>query len=212
MRTEDLIAALTADQMVPALPLGRTLMLASACGAAMASVVFFIVVGVRTDIAQAAETARFLLKFVLTLGVTIPAIGLVIRLARPAAPIGIWAWAFAVVPALLLVSVGAELVTVPASAWVTTLVGANWWKCLTVIPMLSIPPLACVLLALRHGAPTSPGFAGTVAGLLSAGIAATLYASNCTDDSPLFVATWYPIAIGIVALAGNRVGRWLLRW
>ena len=31
--------------------------------------------------------------------------------------------------------------------------------------------------------------------VLAGGIAATLYAAHCTDDSPLFVATWYTIAI-----------------
>jgi hypothetical protein len=38
------------------------------------------------------------------------------------------------------------------------------------------------------------------------------YATNCFDDSPLFVVTWYPLAIGTVTLAGYLSGRWLLRW
>jgi hypothetical protein len=54
--------------------------------------------------------------------------------------------------------------------------------------------------------------AGAVAGLAASGIAATFYASNCTDDSPLFVITWYPIAILIVAAVGYLIGRKLLRW
>jgi hypothetical protein len=83
---------------------------------------------------------------------------------------------------------------------------------LSLIPFLSIGPLACILLALRQGAPTEPGLAGAVAGLVSGGIAATLYASHCTDDSPLFVATWYPMAIGGVALVGYVAGSRLLRW
>ena len=33
--------------------------------------------------------------------------------------------------------------------------------------------------------------AGAVAGLAAGGVAATLYAAHCTDNSPLFVATWY---------------------
>jgi hypothetical protein len=42
--------------------------------------------------------------------------------------------------------------------------------------------------------------AGAIAGLAASGIAATFYATNCTDDSPLFVITWYPLATGFVAL------------
>ena len=63
----------------------------------------------------------------------------------------------------------------------------------------------------RHAAPTRPSLAGAVAGLVASGIAATLYASS-TDDSPLFVATWYPLAIGIVVLAGYVAGSRCLRW
>ena len=78
--------------------------------------------------------------------------------------------------------------------------------------LLSCPLLlAAALIGLRHGAPTRPALAGAIAGLLSAGLAATLYAAHCTDDSPLFVATWYTIATALVtatgALAGSRVLR-----
>jgi hypothetical protein len=65
---------------------------------------------------------------------------------------------------------------------------------------------------LRHGAPARPALAGALAGLISAGFAATLYASNCTDDSPLFVATWYPIAIAMVSAAGALIGSRMLKF
>jgi hypothetical protein len=65
---------------------------------------------------------------------------------------------------------------------------------------------------MRNGAPENPGIAGALAGLMSAGIAATLYASNCFDDSPLFVATWYPLATLLVAGVGFISGRRWLRW
>jgi hypothetical protein len=65
---------------------------------------------------------------------------------------------------------------------------------------------------LRHGAPTRPAVTGAIAGLMSAGLAATLYASHCTDDSPLFVATWYSIATALVAAIGALAGPRLLRF
>jgi hypothetical protein len=93
----------------------------------------------------------------------------------------------------------------------TRLVGQNSRVCMTAIPVMSLPLLTAALIALRHGAPTRPVLAGAIAGLLSAGLAATFYASHCTDDSPLFVATWYTIATALVtaigALAGSRVLR-----
>jgi hypothetical protein len=48
--------------------------------------------------------------------------------------------------------------------------------------------------------------------MLSAGLAATLYASHCTDDSPLFVATWYTIATALVATIGALAGSKMLRF
>ena len=53
---------------------------------------------------------------------------------------------------------------------------------------------------------------GAMAGLLSAGLAATLYASHCPDDSPLFVATWYTIATALVTAIGALVGSKVLRF
>ena len=72
--------------------------------------------------------------------------------------------------------------------------------------------LAAALIGLRHGAPARPAVSGALAGLLSAGLAATLYASHCTDDSPLFVITWYTLATTLVAAVGALAGLKLLRF
>src|SRR2546423_11672140 len=85
----------------------------------------------------------------------------------------------------------------------TRLVGNNSRVCMTAIPALSLPILAGALIGLRHGAPARPTVAGAIAGLLSAGLAATLYASHFTDDSPLFVAARYTISTA----RGNAGGR-----
>jgi len=67
------------------------------------------------------------------------------------------------------------------------------------------------MAALRQGAPSNPGWTGATAGLAASGIAATFYAANCNDDSPLFVATWYPIAILAVSAAGCLIARRALK-
>jgi hypothetical protein len=84
--------------------------------------------------------------------------------------------------------------------------------CLTVIPLMSLPILAASLWALRRGAPTRPGLTGAVAGLMSAGAAAALYAFWCTDDSPFFYTVRYGAAILIVTAVAALVGRRILRW
>jgi hypothetical protein len=77
---------------------------------------------------------------------------------------------------------------------------------------LSLPLLAASLIGLRHGAPARPAVSGAIAGMMSAGLAATLYASHCTDDSPLFVATWYTIGTALVTALGALVGSKVLRY
>jgi hypothetical protein len=47
---------------------------------------------------------------------------------------------------------------------------------------------------------------------LSAGLAATLYAAHCPDDSPLFVATWYSIGTALVTAIGALLGSKVLRF
>ena len=94
----------------------------------------------------------------------------------------------------------------------TRLIGHNSRVCLTAIPVLSLPLLAAALIGLRHGAPARPALAGALAGLLSAGLAATLYASHCNDNSPLFVATWYTIATALVTAIGALAGSQMLRF
>jgi hypothetical protein len=94
----------------------------------------------------------------------------------------------------------------------TRLVGNNSRFCLVWIPVMSLPLLAAALIGLRHGAPARPALSGAIAGMLSAGLAATLYASHCTDDSPLFVATWYTLATALVTAVGALAGSKLLKY
>ena len=167
--------------------------------------------GPRPDAATAIGSMRFEFKFVITLLLAGASAALVLRLARPAA-VTAGAIALAAVPVVLLAGVLAELVAVPRSLWEARLVGQNALVCMMSIPLFALPVLAAALYALRAGAPTRPGLAGIVAGLFAGGLGAALYAAHCPDDSPLFVATWYSLAIAAVALMGGVLGRWLLRW
>jgi hypothetical protein len=212
MKTDDLIRALSADvgAKSPSIEVAATFALAG--GIAVTASIFFAAIGFRPDLAQALESVRFLYKFVVVLSITMPAVALCVRLARPDANIGAWGLGLALTPALLVLGVAAELLSTPSMLWGARLVGTNMPLCLTIIPMLSIGMLAGLFLTLRHGAPTRPRLAGGLAGLAAGAVAALFYASNCTDDSPLFVATWYTIAIGSVAMAGSLLGPKLLKW
>lgn len=210
MKTDALIAALAADHATPPPPLVRGVVVALAVGGGVAVALFLAQLGLRPDIAQAAESARFLFKFVATGALAVTAGFVALRLSRPGAP-KLLALLLAA-PALLGVAVALELLILPASQWPASLFGTTWKGCLVFIPLLSLAPLGAILMALRRGAPTSPTLAGGAGGLLAGGIGAFVYAAHCPGDSPLFVAAWYTITIAGVALAGAAIGSRLLRW
>jgi hypothetical protein len=212
MQTEQLINALKADATRQSMPLRRMWWIAMVAATVLAAIVFFLLIGPRPDFAAAAQTLRFLFKFVVTLLLAGIAFVLIRALSRPGADVRRPLFSLIAAPLVLGAAVAFELMTVPFQQWTTVWWGTNVSVCLTFIPVIGIAPLAVFLLALRHGAPTHPRLAGAVAGLLAGGLAATFYAAHCTDDSPLFVATWYSLAIAILALLGMVIGPRIARW
>lgn len=213
MKTDDLIKALAADNATVAPPISRTVLIALAAGAIAAVFHFGCMLAMRPDFAQAiTHNPRFILKFVFTLGLAIPAGLLVLRLSRPDGEAGWPKWMPFVPPALLALAVGYEMVSTPVDHWGVQALGSMPGACMKYIPLLSIAPFFATLYALRHGAPANPAAAGAAAGLLSGAIGAALYATFCVDDSPMFLAIWYVAGIAIVTALGAIIGSRLLRW
>ncbi|MGE0500106.1 MAG: NrsF family protein [Rhizobiaceae bacterium] len=211
METSRLIEVLGRDGAAGAASMRRVWVAALAAAIALAAVVFFPTIGPRPDFMAAAGTLRFLFKFVVTLSLLATALWALSALARPGQS-SRWLYLLAIPPALLLLAAVAEMMVVPAGQLRMLWEGKNALVCLTWIPLIGLGPLVAFIVGLRQGAPTNPGFAGAVAGLVAGGVAATFYAAHCTDDSPLFVATWYTIAIAGLALLGALGGRLVARW
>ncbi|MEA2987515.1 MAG: hypothetical protein QOG83_226 [Alphaproteobacteria bacterium] len=212
MKTDDLIRAMTADHSGSAASLERRFATMIVPGLLLALALFALTLGPRPDFASAVGDARFVFKFVVTLLLAWCSALLVWRLARPGARMSLQAAALATVPAVLLLGVLMELIAVPRPLWAAKLVGQNAVVCLMSIPLFALPMLIAALLALRAGAPVMPGVTGAVAGLFAGALGAAIYAAHCPDDSPLFIAAWYSIAIALVAAVGAAAGRWVLRW
>jgi hypothetical protein len=212
METEQLIRTLAADNVHRARPVGFVLALALLAAAPASMAMFLAGLGVRPDIMTAMHNPFFDLKFVVTLALAISAIVVSLHLSRPEASLRGWAWLLMIPAGILAAAIAGEMMIPQRLPMMTRLIGSNSRVCMTAIPLISLPLLAGALIGLRHGAPARPAVAGAIAGLLSAGLAATLYASHCTDDSPLFVATWYTIATALVTAVGALAGSRLLRF
>lgn len=213
MRTDDLIKALAADVGTRQTPPSRAIGVAFLIAIAVAGLLFALLLGPRPDFAAASTTWRFQLKLVLTTLLLLTTLPVLLSLARPTPTPRTKLALLAVAPLALAAAVAVELALLPRETWLANTVGQNWSACLTIIPLLALMPMAALLYALRRaGAPSSPTLAGAIAAILAGAIAATYYATLCTDDSPLFVATWYSIAIAGLATAGAIAGRTLLKW
>ncbi len=168
--------------------------------------------GVRPDVMEAMRNPFFDLKFIVTGTLAAAAVAISLHLSRPEASLHGWIWLLAVPAGLLVAGSLGEMMMPQRAPVMTRLIGTNSRVCLLAIPLMSLPLLVAALAGLRHGAPARPALAGAIAGLISAGLAATLYASHCTDDSPLFVATWYTLASLLVAAIGAAAGSRVLRF
>jgi hypothetical protein len=174
--------------------------------------IFFAELGVRPDVMTAMHNPFFDLKFAVTLALAISAIAVALHLSRPEASLRGFGWYLLIPAGLLVAGISGEMMMPQRAPMMTRLIGNNSKFCMTFIPVISLPLLLAALLGLRHGAPSRPALSGAVAGMLSAGLAATLYASHCTDDSPLFVATWYTLATALVAAVGALIGARVLKY
>jgi hypothetical protein len=212
MDTDRLIQSLAADAEHRQRPVALVLAMALLIAAPLSLAMFLMELGVRPDLMTAMRNPLFDLKFLVTLALALPAIATAVHLSRPEVSTRRWAWLLLIPVGLLGIGIAGEMMTPQRLPMMTRLVGSNSLTCLTAIPLLSLPLLVAALIGLRHGAPTRPAVAGAFAGLLSAGLAATLYASHCTDDSPLFVAAWYTLATALVTAIGALAGSKVLRF
>lgn len=213
MKTDDLISMLAQDAAPPpAAPIGQRAVLGIGLGFAVAVALYLAILGPRPLLLEYIQDPVVLSKTLLPLGLFAGALILGLRAVRPGAAPGRTARVIWVLPAILAGLVVWALATTPPSEMLLDWIGHSIPVCLPAITVLSLPIMGGLIAALRRGAPVDPQAAGALVGLASAGLATALYSTFCTEDSPLFFATWYTVGIlcttGLGAWAG---GKWL-RW
>ena len=139
---------------------------AYALAALVAALVFLGLLGPRPDIAAAAETPRFLFKFVVTLALAATAGMACLAAARPGASMRPALLLLAISPLLAILAVLVEFSAVPKADWGARWIGTNILICLVAIPLDRTGPArhSDVGDAARRGSPAEtrrrPGGAG----------------------------------------------------
>ena len=192
--------------------LGKRWVAALAVSIPIALVILVFAIHVRPDLVAMLGSPRIIFKFLFALPVVAAGLWATERLSRPGESSGPALWVLAAAAIVLLSGIIAELVAIPPVQWLPAMVGDRALACLTLIPTLALAPFAALFWYLRVGAPDNTKLTGAAIGLACGGIGATLYATHCTNDSPLFVAAWYSLAITLTTVLGAYVGERVLRW
>jgi hypothetical protein len=211
MQTTDLIQRLATDlRPLPARAALMRIVAGLFGGGILALVAILLVLG--TDLAEAAFTTAFWMKWAYGFALVGIALWLSLRFARPERASGRSLFALAV-PFLALAAVAiAEVAGTPSGQRVQVWLGSSALVCPWLIGSLAVPLFVGVLWAFRKFAPTQPRLAGFSAGALSGAVAAVLYSIHCPETAASFVATWYSLGILLPALVGLVIGPRVLRW
>ena len=212
MKTRELIDALAADATVPTPLWNRRATILISGGLIFSALIFLIFLGIRPDMSVAISDPHVIFKFLFSGSVIVFTGFLTSALLKPGQDLASTLKWIALPFTTLVIGVIGQMMTSPAHFLLSGLIGRYPDACLRNIPILAAGPLICLMLIGRRGAPIYPQFAGLIIGTLSGGLGALLYALHCPDDSALFVATWYSLAILITSLIGLVVGARVLRW
>ena len=213
MKTDDLISALAVD--LPPRSQGRIerrllLWMVPAGLLVLAGVGLWL--GFRADLSSAMIGPSFWIKAAYTGALAATGFWLLARLGRPGAS----ARDPLIALTVLLVGVAGlalyELTTMPMPERMPAIMGDSARVCAPNILLLSALAAPFVFWSARAFAPTRPALAGAAAGLLTAGLATTLYCLHCPEHTASFVAVWYLFGMGLAVAAGAAIGRIVFRW
>ncbi|MDR8401478.1 DUF1109 domain-containing protein [Paraburkholderia sp. USG1] len=213
MKTDDFISLLaTGVAPVDRYALTKRFGVAMLAGAAGATLIMALVLGIRRDLAQVAVTPIFWAKIALPLCVMIGSLWMSTRLARPGLRTGGSGWLIAAPVAAVWLAGAYVLMAAPGDARLALVLGKTWRVCPFNIAMLSIPGFVAVFWALKGLAPTRLVLTGAVGGLLAGSTATLAYCLHCPEMGIPFWGVWYVLGMLLPAIVGALLGPRLLRW
>ncbi len=213
MKTDDLVALLAAGEgRVARHAAARRYATAIAAGVVAATLLMLGLLGVRPDLAAAAQLPMFWAKIGYVGSLAAASLLAVLRLSQPGAHLDRVLIALAVPVVAMWALAAYVLADAQPDERMGLMLGTTWAVCPFLIAMLSAPMFAATMWAMRDLAPTRLPLAGAAAGLLSGTIGGLVYCLHCPEMAAPFIGTWYLIGMLAPAAAGALLGRHLLRW
>lgn len=213
MKTEDFIDMLatgitTVEKNVAA----RRYAMAIGFGALGSTLLMVTLLGVRPDIVESAQLAKFWIKLGFVGCLAGASLFAVLRLSKPGVRLGMAPSALATPVAVMWVFALFVMNAAEPAQRVKLFLGETWAVCPFLIAMLSVPVFAMVIWAMKGLAPTRLGLAGAAAGFLSGATGALVYCLHCPEMEAPFLGVWYLLGMLIPTVVGAMSGRRLLRW
>ncbi|MGY2733755.1 NrsF family protein [Sphingomonas sp. UYP23] len=85
-------------------------------------------------------------------------------------------------------------------------------ECLTVMTVLSVPPVIALGYMMRRGAPTDHAASAAAVGVAAAAWGAFIFAFHCPSDDPFYIVFWYGLSCAAITLLTRAILPLLSRW
>lgn len=112
--------------------------------------------------------------------------------------------------------VGAGFMLNFAGLGVDGLVDRLMWRmgveCLTVMTVLSLPPVIALGCMMRRGAPTDHPASAAAVGVAAAAWGAFIFAFHCPSDDPFYIVVWYALGCAAITLLSRAILPSISRW
>ncbi|KFG98275.1 hypothetical protein GQ56_0104240 [Burkholderia paludis] len=213
MKTRDLVTRLAAD-LKPVEPgaVSQRLYRALVVGFSGSTALLVALYGIRSDMPQLILTTMFWARLAFPLAVVFSATRLAERLGRPGAQLSPAGLATALPVAAMLLATGGVLIATPSGYRLQLVLGTTWRTTVADVVLLSLPPLAAALHAMKRLAPTRLVLAGAGAGLLAGAQALIVYSLYCAEMSIPFWGVWYVLSLMLTVALGATLAPVSLRW
>ena len=168
--------------------------------------------GVRSDMPERILTAMFWMRLAFPLAIIVAAMKLAQQLGRPGSPLRTTGLAATLPIAAMALAAGGVLMATPAGYRLELMLGTTWRTATASVVLLSLPPFAAAMHAMKQLAPTRLALAGAGVGLLAGAQGLLVYSLYCSEMALPFWSIWYVLAIAVTTAVGAAIAPHCLRW